>query len=46
MALVATYSIPKYMRAKVVNGMERLIDFVAYAVFLVRTKHKPDNQLA
>lgn len=35
MALIAAYLIPKYMRAKVVNGIERLIDFMAYTVFLV-----------
>ena len=34
-ALVATYSIPKHMRAKIVNGIERMIDFGAYSVFLV-----------
>ena len=36
LALIATHSIPKYMRAKIVNGVERMIDFIAYAVFLVR----------
>jgi len=37
MVLVATYSIPRYMRSKIVNGMQRCIDFMAYAVFLVHS---------
>ena len=36
LALIATYSIPKYMRAMIVNKVERMIDFIVYAVFSVR----------
>ncbi|XP_076801644.1 transmembrane protein 145-like isoform X2 [Clavelina lepadiformis] len=43
MALVAAYAIPRYMRAKVVNGLQRCIDFAAYSVFLTLTRPSAAN---
>lgn len=36
MVIAATFSIPRYMRSKVVTSLELCIDFLAYLVFLVR----------
>lgn len=36
MVLIATFAVPKYMRAKVVTILELFIDAVAYLIFMVR----------
>nr|XP_002124065.2 transmembrane protein 145-like [Ciona intestinalis] len=42
--LVATFAIPRYMRRKVVNGLQRCIDFLAYSVFLTLMRPQAANR--
>uniref|UniRef100_H2ZAC8 GPR180/TMEM145 transmembrane domain-containing protein n=1 Tax=Ciona savignyi TaxID=51511 RepID=H2ZAC8_CIOSA len=44
MVLVATFAIPRFMRRKVVNGLQRCIDFVAYSFFLALMRPQAANK--
>jgi len=44
MVFFTSVAVPKYMRAKVVNGWNRLIDFLAYSFFLMLMRPSVANK--